>query len=397
MSPADIGLPEALEHAASALASDADAIRPANGDPFQLASLLDDAASRRVLAWLLANEPAAGEELALLWADDPEGAGRHVLALDGASLTKPARKALRRILHRLRSQGLEVPKTSPCTVVATLPEVKDQLEEAALSPLNGRGARMVYLALDRPTGGARLFELVLADPGGILEFEVYNTSRSRVRRFLKEFQKGGRIPAVSADPGAVRALIARAIATHPAERPWPKGFSEYRSRLTSEGDSAETPGKQVRAVLDASREADALEHVVAWVQEGTVGPWPPEPDRVQALVEGVTAAGEGLDELSPSARQERLDAALADARAKLFDEAFRELTAERFDETAYVFWRGDREAEATLALAAANAFRAGAASDPIAHALVAALLAPVLEKISGESPPDPVASPVENP
>ena len=36
MSPAEsIGLPEALERAATALPADADAIRPANGDPYR--------------------------------------------------------------------------------------------------------------------------------------------------------------------------------------------------------------------------------------------------------------------------------------------------------------------------------------------------------------------------
>ena len=35
-----VGLPEALERAASALPAEADAIRPANGDPAQLLDLL---------------------------------------------------------------------------------------------------------------------------------------------------------------------------------------------------------------------------------------------------------------------------------------------------------------------------------------------------------------------
>ncbi len=57
MSPADVGLPEALERAASALPQDADAIRPANGDPVQLAQALSDTEASRVLCWLLGNEP----------------------------------------------------------------------------------------------------------------------------------------------------------------------------------------------------------------------------------------------------------------------------------------------------------------------------------------------------
>ncbi len=64
MSSADIGLPEALERAATAMPRDAEAIRPANGDPIQLALALDATGASRVLGWLLANEPSAGEELA---------------------------------------------------------------------------------------------------------------------------------------------------------------------------------------------------------------------------------------------------------------------------------------------------------------------------------------------
>ena len=82
MSPAaGIGLPEALERAAEALASDADAIRPANGDPTRLLELLDADAATRVLAWLLANEPAEGAELAEAWADDAERGAPPLLAV----------------------------------------------------------------------------------------------------------------------------------------------------------------------------------------------------------------------------------------------------------------------------------------------------------------------------
>ena len=67
--PEDIGLPEALERAAAALPADADTIRPANGDPFALLSLLDGEASKRVLEWLLTHEPIAGGEIVNAWTD----------------------------------------------------------------------------------------------------------------------------------------------------------------------------------------------------------------------------------------------------------------------------------------------------------------------------------------
>ena len=104
MSPEkDIGLPEALERAASALPDDGDAIRPANGDPFALLSMLDAAASKRVLEWLLVNEPIAGADLVDAWGDAEPEALAPLLEIDSEGLPKAARKALRRVHHRLRT------------------------------------------------------------------------------------------------------------------------------------------------------------------------------------------------------------------------------------------------------------------------------------------------------
>jgi hypothetical protein len=55
VSALQIGLPEALERAASALPGAADAIRPANGDPDQLARTLGAEDASAGLAWLLEN------------------------------------------------------------------------------------------------------------------------------------------------------------------------------------------------------------------------------------------------------------------------------------------------------------------------------------------------------
>ena len=69
-----MSLADSLEGAAGALADDADSIRPANGDPRQLLSLLDGPGAVRVMTWMLANDPDAATELATGWIDDERGA-----------------------------------------------------------------------------------------------------------------------------------------------------------------------------------------------------------------------------------------------------------------------------------------------------------------------------------
>ncbi len=62
-----MSLPEALEAAASALRGDADAIRPANGDPVRLLSSLGPGAAARVLAWVLVHRLDDGGVDSITW------------------------------------------------------------------------------------------------------------------------------------------------------------------------------------------------------------------------------------------------------------------------------------------------------------------------------------------
>ena len=227
--PNGVGLPEALERAASVLAADADAIRPANGDPAALLAELSSEAAVRVLHWLLENEPEDGAELADEWSEDTERGVAAVLAVGEAGLPKAGRKALRRIRHRLRSRGVEVPKEAPAPTVATLPRVEEDIDEAVLSALDPRGNRAAFLVTSHPSGGARVFELVLDEGQGILDCRVYSAGRSKVRQFLKEFEGQG--SAVRAPSDSVRASIARLARSQSASRPAPRIFSEWWRRL----------------------------------------------------------------------------------------------------------------------------------------------------------------------
>jgi hypothetical protein len=389
MSRSQVGLPEALERAATALPRDADAIRPANGDPIQLAAQLDAAGAVRVLSWLLVNEPSAGEELAVAWAEDPEGGTRALVAIDAEALPKAARKPIRRARHRLRSRGVAVPEREPRPVVAKLPDLDESLDEGCIGPLDPRGARMAYLAVDHPSGGARLFEAVIDDVQGVLEFQVYGTGRSRVRRFLRDLARSDRLPAAAAAPPAIRALIARAAEAHPASRPLPRAFGEWRSRLCEGTEGAPTPGQQVReALAEQPAPDDAPARAAKWVEGGSVGPWPPPREQILPIAERIAETGKGVVVVSAATRAEQVERVLDEALAELFGADFAEVTARRFEESAYLLWRGGREEDARIALAVAERFRRGEPEgNPVARAMLEVLFAPVLHE-AREGAPD---------
>jgi hypothetical protein len=384
MSIEGVGLPEALERAAVALPADAESIRPANGDPRQLRQLLDVAAAARVLSWLLQHELEAGAELAATWADDPVAGAEPLQRIDGAALPKPARKVLRRALHQLRSRGVSVQHAQQGQRVATLPPLDDSVDAAMVTPLDAWGARAVYLAASHPSGGVRLFELVIDEVRGVLEFAVYSSGRSKVRKFLRDFERRERFAAVAAPTNSVRALIARSIAQQPAERPLPRGLSEWRSRISEFPAGTPTPGEMARAALEVpdAELPQLLERAAALVSGNELGPWPPPAEATREVAQKIAEIGRGVIVVSGLQRREQLRRCLDEALDTLYAQPFATLTARRWEESAYLFWKGAREADARACLAAGRAFRAGQpSSNPVARAALELVLAPALEGV----------------
>ena len=387
---AALGLPEALERAARALRRDADSIRPANGDPVRLAELLGPEGSARVVSWLLANEPEAGEEIATAWAEDPQGAGQVLLKLETDALPKPARKILRRVVHSLRSRGIEVPEPAPASRVASLPAVDESIDEARVTGFDGRGGRMVSLASDHPGGGVRIFQIAIDDTRGVLDFEVLSAARRDARRWLRESARGR--GSVALPPDSARALVAQAAAQHPAARVLPRGFAERRSRCAEPPAEARTPGELVRAALQPADDAAAAsERLIEWIRGGAIGPWLPESSWLQALAVKVSEASGGVVVVSDAARREQLQQVIESASEELATGDFAQRIARRLEEVAYLFWQGEREAEARNCLAVAQVLREpGARRVSLMRAFVETWLAPLLR----ETPKSEEAAPL---
>ncbi|MCC6640092.1 MAG: hypothetical protein IT386_02880 [Deltaproteobacteria bacterium] len=374
-----MSLAAALEHAATALPDEADQIRSANGDPGRLRRALSPQEAGRVLGWLLAAEAEAGEELATAWADDPDAA-EHVLAASSEDLPKAGRKALRRVLHRLRGRGISVPEPKPEPVVATLRAVEEALDAALVTPLDPTGARIAYLVESNPGGGVRLFEIIFDATRGILDCAVYTSGRSGARKFLREAQSR-RLPALPVPPDSLRRLLALAAAAQ-GSRSLPRSFTEWRSRLTRSAEGALTPGEMVRAALGT--EGGSLSRALDLIRAREIGPWPPDEEPLRAVAERLQALAEGRIVVSGAQRREQVDAILVEALAGLYAGPEAERMALRFDEAAFVFWKQGREDDARACLAAADGFGDTGGGGTVGRALLEVALAPLLDRLREE-------------
>lgn len=388
-----MSLAAALERAAEALPALADTVRPANGDPERLLGALGADDARSLLGWLLAHEPDAGGELALAWADSPHGAAP-LTGIEEHGLDRAGRKALRRAQHRLRSRGVEVASPAPAARVAVLPKLDDELAFALVSAPDPSGVQILMLVEPSPAGGARLFQGAIDLERGVLEFHALATSRSQVRRMVRELEGHPKIAAVHSSRDALAALLARAAAAQPADRALPQTFEEWRSRVARPPAGAKTPGEEVRAALGGAADLAVAREVAREVSEGEIGPWPPPFETLRELAEKVRQAGESPLLVDDQQRRAQVERMIGDALDLRYGGAGGERTAGRLEEAAHAAWRHGGEDEARRLLAAAAVFRERAPHDnPVARALLDRVLGPVLEMLREERAASPLVRP----
>lgn len=344
-----MSLPESLERAASELADLADQIRPANGDPHRLLEELDAAQAGRLLSWILTQESSAAAELVEAWGENEAGVPV-LLSISDDGLAKPARKLLRKERHRLRSQGIAVePPEAPSSAAATPTAARraaavDRWQAAHLSSPDFRGARMGYLVDSHPAGGARLFEIRFDEGRGVLDFKIYNAGRAKIRGFLKSLTAGTGRRLFDVDRDALRALVWRASRAQPTDRPLPTSYVEWRSRLFSDDlEKVPTPGDLAREALGEGDPAASLTALLAEVQQGSLGPWPPPTSWVGDWMDRGREAVEGLE---GEARTDRIEAWVDEVAASLEEQTDFALIARHLDELAWVRWQTDEEQEA---------------------------------------------------
>jgi len=378
-----VSLADALERVATALPELADVIRPANGDAERLIGALDAPQATSVLAWLLAEAPDNAAELAGEWASHERGFAA-LAAIDEGGLPKPGRKALRRLRHHLRSQGVALPEAPAAEHVATLPGVEADVDGAFLSPLDPHGSRAIVIVQANPSGGARIFELVAHEGLGIQRCDVYKAPRGKARRFLREATQAGQGAGVAVSADTARALVARAAATQPSDRSLPRSVAEWRSQVGVAPEGTVTPGEEAAAALPEPVAEDRA-RLVGMIEARQVGPWPPAAEALREAIDRLEEAREAKIVVAGGRDRDRFEEILADAAEHAYDEGFSEQTAARFEESAYVFWKTEREPEARACLAGARAFREGdARSNPVARALLGQLLAPLMKQKEAE-------------
>jgi hypothetical protein len=296
----------------------------------------------------------------------PDAAAATALARLAESVPdKERRKAARRALFRLRSQGIQPlagaspPRAAPAAVL----QPRATLYRAVASQIDGLGSRALSLYADRPLGGAYLFSILLNDIVGMKDFFARDSTRKRLAAREEEMREQAGALVDLPIPYA-QWLIQEALALN-AE----SGFAvplEYRHWQDVIGTPPQ-PYERPLAYEEVSRfevkmRPELLEHSPELFEEEEVEHWLLGYRDVQKYAAELRRAAESRLVLTPESDEQRAERVLAQAIREVFTAPQRRGLQRRLEETAYIFLRTERPQAAKLAIAAAVEI---ADSDPV--------------------------------
>jgi hypothetical protein len=278
-----------------------------------------------------------------------------LVGLERRARDRPARRAIRRALYRLRQQGVATPPPEP---VASPPRA-EPVAEGFVSAFDGRGDRLIWIVRPLATGGVLLIAAEVNEPAGLLGLQAAEIGRKRLREARRELEAAG-LRLLAADWRTLDALLVEAHA-RAASSDRERDYLRLRPRLTVEPPRppAEPVSAQV-APPGADEVAGLTADSAGLLDEPELARWLLDPEAAAPFLEELAAARESPLLVSRAAQEERIRAILKRAAETLIPPA---TLARRLEGMAYVFAETGRPTRAREALAVAHGLRERPAGD----------------------------------
>ena len=282
---------------------------------------------------------------------------------------KAVKAAAKKALYQLKSSGVAVPEAAPAksAAVATVaaaeePKGSDEVSSGILSHVLGTGERALFFARPRSGGGLDLYQCIIHDELGVLQFDKAESNRSAFRKRLKEVRANNE-PVLIVDQARVKLELGRAwhqnVESH---GPLPEGAVVALRRLevvpvaAQEALPAAEPGDEALA----TRAAQLFE-------QDEIAQWLPPEASIKLLAQRVEEVNASPLALSGPQKQQQLDAKIELTASEFLTPATRALYGHRLWKTAEIFAATGRDEAAQLARATARALASGKGPSAFVH------------------------------
>ncbi|GMU60971.1 MAG: hypothetical protein AMXMBFR34_27340 [Myxococcaceae bacterium] len=266
------------------------------------------------------------------------------------SKSKPLAKLAKKALYQLKSMGLEVKDAAPAETTKAPEGAEPAGLPAVLSPVVGTGERAILFATPVRGGGLEIFQGVISDEFGVVQFGAGNTNRNTYRAQMNALERDGLLKVLKVPLSRMKLELGRAMTMN--ERSATRLPEEWEASLRRLGVSPQDPDFPIPAP-EAFDEREAR-NGASLQQEPELGQWMPSEAELAKLGEiarEVRSSPLALTDAQKAAQLSHRAAALA--RDFLTPEK-RKLYARRLWVNAEIFEASERPAQAKLARAEAR-------------------------------------------
>jgi hypothetical protein len=225
-----------------------------------------------------------------------------------------------------------------------------------LSPIDGEGARIVWIVKPRVQGGLVRMWALISERDGLVGAQNTGMSRREMKSERDELERRAQVKLVDADWRVADFIVCEAWRNTPESRRGTVGnFLMIRSELIA----VPPPTALTHPVYTELAPEVAAEPSVELLKEPELLEWRLPDALLKPYVDEINQAGESMIVLSPVHKQERVNAVIDRATAELLTGGNGVRIRRRLEDIAYYLARVGRRTQAGWAAAAAARLRDG--------------------------------------
>ncbi len=280
-----------------------------------------------------------------------------LLAEMEAGASGAVRREIRRALFRLRQHGIEPPAAAAVTSASAVPAPAPNVS-ALISPIDGEGARLVWLMKARSQGGLSRLQGLTAEREGLVGANLTHVSRRELREERRDIEQRSSIKLIEADYRLADFMLFEAYRRTPEARRGQVGnFLALRAEILADAPLAEYR----HPVYDEFSDTIGQEPSVELLKEPELGGWIIAQEDLKPYLEEIADIRQSPLVLNKYQQEERINAVVARAVEQLFAGERGTMMRRRLEDTAYYLARTGRINAARWAASAAARIRDGEA------------------------------------
>jgi hypothetical protein len=265
---------------------------------------------------------------------------------------KALRKKIRRVHHRRSVRGLPVcPLDREAAAEAVWRPPVPATPEGLLSIPDPRGARMAWVIRPNVPKGMLVFGGWIDHQRGLMKFFVMDPSRRELEKYKQSLLTNPDFAVVECDPGFCASLLVEAYEKGaPLDPEEAEAFKAVRPML-KEVVPSDKPQAPIHAVWSDEPEVavvgDPLGESANLLNELPLSAWAIEAATLEPHLDKLEAITQSRIIVHPMQKKERTEALFREIAGEILsDPARREDWRRRLEDTAWVFYKTDREGQA---------------------------------------------------